>query len=276
MVSDVSPVAYGESMSFEQPLPTSLSPSRLADFQTCPRRYQHASVERIPQPASYASAKGRFVHYIFEHLMKLAASERTVQAARGLIAAASESVLTPAVRDEIGLDDAGETRLLAETDVIIDRYFTMEDPRSVTTEGVELRVGVTVGDTPLFGILDRLDRDADGNLVIVDYKTGSLPNRNYDSQTFANAELYAVLCEEKLGERPTRIRLLYVSQGETIERPVSEVVIRARAAAASAAWNKIQRYYVDGDFPATPSKNACRFCSFTELCRSAGVAVPSR
>jgi len=263
-------------MAFEQPLPKSLSPSRLADFQTCPRRYQHASVERIAQPASYATAKGRFVHYIFEQLLKLAGPERTIEAARGFIDAATVNVLTPEVREEIGLDEATEARLLAETSVIIERYFTMEDPRAVTSEGVEMRLSVTVNETPLFGILDRLDRDEDGNLVIVDYKTGSLPNRNYDSQTFANAELYAVLCEEKLGERPTKIRLLYVSQGETIERPVSEVVIRARATAASAAWDKIQRYYADGDFPATPSKNACRFCSFTSLCRSQGVPVPPR
>ena len=275
-MGDVSGVAYGESMPFDQPLPKSLSPSRLADFQTCPRRYQHASVERIPQPASYATAKGRFVHYIFEHLMQLPSLERTVEAALGFVGAASDSVLTPEVREEIGLDDALEARLLAETKVIIERYFTMEDPRTITSEGIEMRVAVTIADTPLFGILDRLDRDEEGNLVIVDYKTGSLPNRNYDSQTFANAELYAVLCEEKLGERPTKIRLLYVSQGETIERPVSEVVIRARAQAATAAWTKIQRYYADGDFPATPSKNACRFCSFTDLCRAQGVPVPPR
>ncbi len=261
-------------MGFDQPLPKSLSPSRLADFQSCPRRYQHASVERIPQPASYATAKGRFVHYIFEHLFSLEASQRTPEAAQRFVQPAMESVLTTDVRSEIGMDSVSEARLLAETTVIIERYFAMEDPRDVTTEGVELRVGVTVGDTPLFGILDRLDRDEDGELVIVDYKTGSLPNRNYDSQTFANAELYAVLCEEKLGERPTKIRLLYVSQGQTLERQVSDVVIKARVAAASAAWTKINRYYNDGDFPATPSRNACRFCSFRDLCRSQGVPVP--
>jgi putative RecB family exonuclease len=263
-------------MAFEQPLPKSLSPSRLADFQSCPRRYQHASVERLPQPASYASAKGRFVHYIFEHLMRLDAPERTVQAARNLIEPAMETILTPEVREEIHLDAASEARLLAETDVIIERYFTMEDPRTIISEGIEMRVGVTVNDTPLFGILDRLDRDPDGSLVIVDYKTGSLPNRNYDSQTFANAELYAVLCEEQLGERPAKVRLLYVGHGEAIERPISEVVIKARAAAATNAWLKIKRYYDDGDFPATPSKNACRFCSFQDLCRSQGVPVPLR
>ena len=263
-------------MAFEQPLPRSLSPSRLADFQACPRRYQHASIERIAQPASYASAKGRFVHYIFEHLMKLEPTDRTIEAARALIPSALSSVITREVREEIALDHAGEARLLQETDVIIEKYFLMEDPRTVKSEGIEMRLGVTVDDTPLFGILDRLDRDEDGNLVIVDYKTGALPNRDYDSQTFANAELYAVLCEEKLQERPKKIRLLYVNHGESIERPVSEVVIRARAKAASAAWQKIKHYYDAGDFPATPSRNSCRFCSFSELCRSQGVPVVTR
>ena len=79
---------------------------------------------------------------------------------------------------------------------------------------MELRIGVDVEGAPLFGILDRLDRDADGSLTIVDYKTGGLPNRNYDTQTFANAELYAALCEAGLGEKPTKIRLMYVAQGE--------------------------------------------------------------
>jgi putative RecB family exonuclease len=263
-------------MAFEQPLPSALSPSRLADFQACPRRYQHASIERIPQPASYATAKGRFVHYVFEHLFLLPAEERTVQAARRFVEPAQAEILTDDVRREINLDESMLERMLRETEAIITRYFEMEDPSKVASEGVELRIGVDVAGAPLFGILDRLDRDDEGNLVIVDYKTGSLPNRNYDSQTFANAELYAVLCEEKLHQRPTKIRLLYVSQGETIERTVTDVVINARASAATKAWEKIKRYYDDGDFPATPSKNACRFCSFTDLCRSQGVPVPPR
>ena len=273
---DVMALAYGDAMPFEQSLPASLSPSRLADFQSCPRKYQHASVERIPQPASYASAKGRFVHYIFEHLLALEPPLRSRDAARGFIRPGLDAVMTPEVREEIGLDEALEARLLAETEIIIERYFTMEDPRGVRTEGIEKRVAVTVGGTPLFGIIDRLDRDVDGSLVIVDYKTGALPNRNYDSQTFANAELYAVLCEEKFHERPSRIRLLYVSQGEVLDRPVNEVVVRARAKAASTAWAKINAYYEAGDFPPTPSKSACRFCSFRDLCLSRGVPVPPR
>ena len=265
---------YGGDVSFEQPLPKSLSPSRLQDFQSCPRKYQHASIERIPQPASYASAKGRFVHFIFEHLHQLPPSERTIGRTREFVKPAIEAILTEDVQSDIGLDDAMLAKLLKETGKIITTYFEMEDPRAVNHEGVELRLGVEIDGTPLFGILDRLDRDEDGQLVIVDYKTGGLPNRNYDTSTFANAELYAALCEAKLGEQPSKIRLLYVSQGETIERNVTSVTVKARASAASNAWQRINRYYEDGEFPATPSKSSCRFCAYREICKADGVPVP--
>ncbi len=261
-------------MPFDQPLPKALSPSRLADFQVCPRRYQHGAVERIPQPATYATAKGRFVHYVFEHLFLLPNDERTVERARAHIEPAIEAILTDDVRADICLDETMLARLLAETDEIIARYFAMEDPTTVSSEGVELALGGDVSGAPLYGILDRLDRAPDGTLTIVDYKTGAVPNRNYDLQTFANTELYAALCEAKLGERPTTIRLLYVAHGHEIERNVTDVVVRARADAAARAWSKIQRYYEDGDFPATPSRHACRFCAFKDRCRSNGVPVP--
>ena len=154
-------------MSFTQALPQSLSPSRLSDFQTCPRRYQYASIERIPQPASYATAKGRFAHFVFEQLFKLAPAERTIDNAREFIAPAVEEILTEDVRADIAMDDAMLAKLIAETDSIITTYFLMEDPTQVSSEGVELRLGATVNGAPLFGILDRLDRDDDGTLAIV-------------------------------------------------------------------------------------------------------------
>lgn len=261
-------------MSFTQELPRSLSPSRLSDFQTCPRRYQYASIERIPQPASYATAKGRFAHYVFEQLFNLLPDDRTIERARAFVPGAVEAILTEDVRRDLAMDDAMMTRLLDETEAIITTYFEMEDPTTVTSEGVELRLGAMVDGAPLFGILDRLDRDDDGSLTIVDYKTGGLPNRNYDSQTFANAELYAALCEAELGERPSKIRLMYVAKGESIERNVTEVVVKARSHSAASAWEKINHFYDDGDFPARPSVNACRFCSYKDLCRANGVAVP--
>jgi len=263
-------------MAFKQPLPGALSPSRLNDFQACPRRYQHASVERIPQPANYASTKGRFVHHILEQLFGLEAGDRTLDAARSFRQSAEEEVLTDEVRADLSMNEELLEQLRRESDDIVETYFQMEDPQSIRSEGAELRLNVTIEGTPLLGILDRLDRDEDGSLAIIDYKTGSVPDRRWDSQTFANTELYAALCETHLGERPDTIRLLYVAKGTVLERRVTDAVVKARVEVARDAWDRITRYYDDGDFPATPSKQACRFCAYKERCRANGVPVVLR
>jgi len=249
--------------------PQYLSPSRLADFQACPRRYQHVSVDRVRQPASYASAKGSFVHAVFESLFHLPVGERTRDAAISFLPEAATRVLTDVVKSEIGYDEVMAARLDTEARQMIERYFIMEDPNSVVSEGVELPLNVTIDGAPLYGILDRLDRDENDDLVIVDYKTGAVPSRNFDSQTFANAEIYALMCQEATApvlKRPVSIRLHYVAAGVTLERPVTPVVLRARREAAVTAWQRISLYYekyLTGEaFPATPSKNACRFCTY--------------
>jgi len=262
-------------MTFPNPLPRSLSPSRLADFQSCPRRFQHASIDRIPQPATYATVKGNFVHSILEHLFSLPARERTIDAARGFIPLAREEELTEQAKVDIDFSPEVEATLLSETETILVRYFAMEDPTRVTSEGVELNIEVTVDEVPLRGILDRLDREEDGSLTIVDYKTGGLPNRDFDAQTFANTELYAALTVAARGETPVRIRLYYVAHGQVIERTVSDVVIAARREAAVKAWRRINDYYTQGEFPATPSRSSCRFCAYKEICKKNGVPVPA-
>jgi putative RecB family exonuclease len=248
---------YPGPMPLDGALPAHLSPSRLQDFGACPRRYQHAAIDKIPQPATYATTKGRLVHHVLEHLFALEPAERTPAAARALVPGAVEATLTESVRADIEADEATEARLAA-----------------VRAEGVELRLTADVEGAPLLGILDRLDREENGELTVVDYKTGAVPRRDYDSATFANADLYATLCERALGERPASVRLLYISRGATLERPVSERVIRARSAAAAAAWIRIGRFYDAGEFPATPSPSACKFCAYRQRCRDAGVKVP--
>ena len=261
-------------MTFERPLPASLSPSRLQDFQSCPRKFQHASIDRIPQPATKATALGRFVHYVLEQVFKLDNAQRGDHQVGAYLNDAVANILTDDVRTDLGLTEVTTSSFVAEGERIAKNYFTMEDATARQVEGVEQRLNVEIDGVPLVGILDRLDREDDGSLTIVDYKTGRLPNVNYLSSTFANTELYAAMCEAALGETPKQIRLLYVGAGEAIERPVTEVVVGARRKAAVNAWSSINHYYADGGFPARPSANSCRFCAYKPLCRASGVAVP--
>jgi putative RecB family exonuclease len=69
----------------------------------------------------------------------------------------------------------------------------MEDPQQVHEIGLELRLEVAVGDLTLRGIIDRLELDADGGLVVTDYKTGRPPNINHEQGRLGGVHFYAFL-----------------------------------------------------------------------------------
>ena len=176
---------------------------------------------------------GRFVHYILEQIFKLDANERVAERTQHFIDDAVTQILTEDVRNDIGLTDTTQASFVREGESIAKNYFDMEDATSRTVIGIEQRLNVEIDGVPLVGILDRLDREADNSLTIVDYKTGRAPNPNYLSSVFANTELYAAMCAEALHETPERIRLFYVGANEIVERTVTPVVVQGRRRAGS-------------------------------------------
>ncbi|MGB1609569.1 MAG: RecB family exonuclease, partial [Ilumatobacteraceae bacterium] len=82
-------------------------------------------------------------------------------------------------------------------------------PNAVETVGLEMRLEAEVGPVTLRGIIDRLERDHDGALVVSDYKTGRTPPPAYRKKSMSGVHFYALLCREVLDERPRSVRLLY-------------------------------------------------------------------
>ena len=108
-------------------------------------------------------------------------------------------------------------------------YFRLEDPDAVDAVGVELTLEADVGGLRLRGIIDRLDLTPEGELVVVDYKTGRVPSQNQEQQRLAGVQFYALLCEQVLGRRPASVRLLYLKEPLVIETTPSDQAIRGRA-----------------------------------------------
>src|SRR5690606_31306559 len=59
----------------------SLSPSRAADFKTCPLLFRLRTIDRIPEPPHPDRARGTLVHAVLERLFDLPAAHRTPAAA---------------------------------------------------------------------------------------------------------------------------------------------------------------------------------------------------
>ncbi|HET6529855.1 MAG TPA: PD-(D/E)XK nuclease family protein, partial [Actinoplanes sp.] len=63
----------------------SLSPSRAADFKTCPLLFRFRTIDRLPERPSAHQVRGTLVHAVLERLFDLPAADRTLAAAEQLV-----------------------------------------------------------------------------------------------------------------------------------------------------------------------------------------------
>jgi putative RecB family exonuclease len=251
------------------PVPTSLSPSRVSSFTSCPLQFRFSSIEKLPEPPGVATTKGTVVHRALELLFVRPAAGRTPEALRADMATALEEYRIHPDYVGLQLDETAAAAFDGDCHAMIDKYFAMEDPTRVREIGLELWMEAEVGPLTLRGIIDRLELDADGGLVVTDYKTGRAPSANFEQKSLAGVHFYSFLCEAVLGRRPAKIRLMYLASGETIETVPSAQSVKFITTRTSAVWSAVERACTTGDFRPRQSR-LCDWCSFKQWCPAFG------
>jgi len=78
--------------------------------------------------------------------------------------------------------------------VLLDTYFTLEDPRRLEPEACEQLVEAeTESGLLLRGYVDRLDVAPTGQLRVVDYKTGAAPREIAEARALFQMKFYALV-----------------------------------------------------------------------------------
>lgn len=254
--------------------PRSLSPTRVNSFTDCPLAFRLRTIDRLPEPPSPHAVKGTLVHAALEGLIwHHPPGRRTPAAAAAELAAAWTRMEAgpelPAL--DLGPEEADELRRDAQS--LVDRYFELEDPDGVRAVGVELMLETQLGDLRLRGIIDRLDLTEDGELVIVDYKTGKAPAARYEQGRLVGVHLYALLCRQVLGKLPVEVRLLHLRDPIVISAVPTDQTVRAQHQRTTAVWQAIERACERADFRPRPSP-LCRYCHFQAWCPSFGGEPP--
>jgi putative RecB family exonuclease len=250
--------------------PGSLSPSSMGTFTTCPLAFRFAYLERLPEPPSAPASKGTLVHLALQHLMWRPPAQRTLDHALADLAVATERLAAHPDLAELELTDAQWESFHADAEVLVRRYFEIEDPREVRVLGLELRVAATTADgVTIRGVIDRLELDADGELVVTDYKTGSAPGEGWEQQSLAGVHVYALLCERLFRRRPARVQLLYLSRPEKIVTRPTDQSVRGVEVKSGAVMRAVHAACERVDFRPRVS-GLCEFCSFREFCPEFG------
>jgi putative RecB family exonuclease len=255
-------------------MPKSLSPSSISSFKECPLAYRFSYLDRLPEPPSPAASKGTLVHRALELMMCRPPTDRTVDAALADLDFARIELADDPEFADLDLTDEQRSQFHADAEQLVRRYFELEDPTTVHPIGLELKLQADLqrgdlGTVRIRGIIDRLELDADGELVVTDYKTGRVPSEFFESKSLGGVHIYALLCEEMLGRRPARVQLLYLSKPEAIIATPTEQSVRGVARKSTALWTAIESACARDSFQARPSR-LCDFCSFKPYCPAHG------
>jgi putative RecB family exonuclease len=248
------------------PLPSTLTPSKLGKFVSCPLSFRYSYIDHIPEPATIYQVRGTLVHRALQVLFSdTAAGERTEEAAAAALDAAWAEVESSPDVTGLGLDEGATRTFLREAAALVAHYFSLEDPTAVHAVGLELDLRAPFGNVELRGIIDRVDRLANGDLVVIDYKTGRAPRPEQSRGRLAGVQFYAFLCQQVLGARPSEIRLMYLKDRVVIVESPTDQSMRGLQQRARAVWSAIERACESEDFRPNPTP-LCKSCAYQSLC----------
>ena len=289
------------------PAGPSLSPSRAADFKTCPLLFRFRTIDRLPEQPSADQVRGTLVHAVLESLFDLPAAERTPEAAAALVApswarllaeepalaeifaeATAPRVLDPAAAaaesDATGqetldgmpvVDEAARLAgFLASARDLLPGYFAVEDPRRLEPAERETLISTLVDDELLIrGYIDRLDVSPAGDLRVVDYKTGGAPREAFEGRALFQLKFYALVLWRTRGVVPRVLRLVYLKDAEVCDYSPDAEELERFERTLVALSQAIERAKADQDFRPKPSR-LCGWCNHQALCPAYGGTPP--
>ncbi len=242
-----------------------LSPSRASQFKTCPKQFKFANIDKIKEPTTEVQAKGTTVHQALEDLFDLKPDERNTEKLHNLFREAWTKVRGNDEHHNLFSSVEEEREWGLDGLKLLNNYMSIEDPTSFEPLERERWVRGSIEDLNLRGILDRMDRNNKGELVIVDYKSGKAPLAKYKEPRFFALKLYALLIQKELGEMPSELKLIYLKNSTIHTLKVNQDSLDQVKIEVLEIWNNIKKAFETNEFPATKN-TLCDWCYYKPIC----------
>ncbi|WP_460835428.1 RecB family exonuclease [Nocardioides hungaricus] len=254
-----------------------LSPSRAGDFLSCPLLYRFRTIDKLPEPYSPDAVRGIIVHKVLEDLFDLPAVDRTPERAGEMLTPAWEALVeqAPELAEMFGADEGAEAAAwLASCRTVLDRYFTLEDPRRLEPAERELYVESLLDSKLLLrGFVDRIDVAPTGEIRVVDYKTGPSPGEMFEAKALFQMRFYALVIWRTRGVLPAMLQLVYLGNGEILRYVPDERDLLATERKVEAIWQAIRLAEESGDWRPSPGR-LCDWCAHRAICPAWGGTPP--
>jgi DNA helicase II / ATP-dependent DNA helicase PcrA len=235
-----------------------LSHKQVDDYQTCPLKYRYVHLLRVPILRHHTVVYGSTIHAVVEFYLKRRV-EGNYTALEDLLAEYDKKWLNQGFLTW----EHQEARKLAGREALT-RFWHQEEAEGIMPTHIEKDFAFSVGPNRVRGRFDRVDEDLLGATVI-DYKTSEVTKqRDADRRVATSLQLkmYALAWREMSGRLPQRVELRFIESHVTGSHTPTDDDADAAIDAVRAAADGIRARRFD----ATPSRQACRYCAYSQIC----------
>ena len=197
----------------EQPLPLSLSVSKVKTFKDCKAKYRFSYIEKLPRKEWDFHIFGKFLHEILENFHKTIINGNTNR--HNVIMTDVYKHALSNWKDKLTSDQKTESQDILKKYLVL---LNKEGSPNVTNVEKEFYIDVD-GTVLLNGFIDRVQIDNDETLHVADYKTTK--HKKYLKNDFFQLMTYAfVMCLED--ENIKKVRTSYILLRHGFESIVKE------------------------------------------------------
>jgi putative RecB family exonuclease len=239
-----------------------VSPTKLDVWQQCPFRFRLQYVQKARVDSAWAHLSlGNAVHAALRDWFDL--EQRRSEDAADLVRTNWSSL---GFRDD---DQSAQWREIAAAMTV--NY--VQEHAADQPVGRERTLGALAEHVTISGRIDRID-ERDGELVMVDYKTGATVPTIDDVKVSRALAIYALVVQRSLKRPAYVVQLHHVPSGVVVEYRHTDETLARQLSRVDAIGRDIARATesgLDSDFPAAPGP-LCGWCDYRDLCPDSSAA----
>jgi len=235
-------------------VPDFISYSQIDNYLICPLRYKYSYVLKIPVAPNHTLSFGNTIHETLKefHTQKMFGKDISLEELLKIY----EKNWNP-----LGYLDEKHRKLRFESGKkLLEQYYNKNKDMTVKHLGIEKSFNLMVDGIKLYGKIDRIDELPNGDIEIIDYKTGSSKDQK-EADKDAQMTIYAMAAKEALKLNPKCLTLYYVESEEKVSTSRTDKQIEHEKEKIKDVVKEMKK----GKFEATPGKH-CTWCDFKDIC----------